>query len=177
MLSPVIGARIPTTGILSFGYKRTEAHTHQGIDLPASKGTAVKAVAAGTVEKAYSSLGPGFSGYGRVVVIREGESGPWFLYAHLDTVLVSVGQKIAKGQKIGTVGRTCFNKSDPTLLCNGNHLHFEVSPRRYPQDSENPRMDPVAWLESGGEGGATVGGAGFTALLALGALWLILRRA
>jgi murein DD-endopeptidase MepM/ murein hydrolase activator NlpD len=169
---PVPGGRIPTSGILSFGYQRTATHTHQGIDIPAPTGTPVLAAEGGTVEQAYSSLGPGFSGYGRVIVIRKGDSGPWLLYAHLDKVLVERGQRIARGQKIGTVGRTCFNKSDPTRQCSGPHLHFEVSARRYPQDSEAPRINPVAWLEGAGP----AGGIGLTTVLALGTLWWIIKR-
>ncbi len=174
MLNPVPGARIPTSGLLSFQYKRSATHTHQGIDIGAPKGTPVKAVSSGTVEWAYSSLGPGFSGYGRVIVIRQGDDGPWFLYAHLDTVLVRPGQRVRKGQKIGTVGKTCFRRSDPRASCGGNHLHFEVSPRRYPQGAENPRTDPVGWLARGGE--MPAGGGGGMLLLGAGLLGWVLWR-
>ena len=81
-------------------------------------------------------------------MIRAGARGPWFLYAHLDRAQVVPGQRIGAGAQIGTVGRTCFRRDDPSALCSGSHLHFEVSPRAYPQDSEAPRLDPVAYLEA-----------------------------
>ncbi len=153
MLRPV-DAGIPTEGNRAFGTQRSATHTHQGIDLVAPRGAPVRAVAGGTVTHASAKLERGFSGYGRHVVVRKGSAGPWFLYAHLDGVRVRPGDTVAQGQTIGTVGNTCFNKSDPGRLCGGKagagyHLHFEVSPRRYPQDSEAPRLDPVAWLSSG----------------------------
>lgn len=150
MRSPIPEAVIPTSGILSFGYQRSATHVHQGIDLPAPLGTLVRSVTGGTVVRTGRSLTSGFSGYGRFVVVQAAEAGPWLLYAHLDEVSVEPGQNVRKGQNLGTVGRTCFDRDDPTRLCSGTHLHFEVSPRSYPQDSEAPRLDPVAWLSGGG---------------------------
>ncbi len=159
-VSPIRNAKLPTSGILSWMYQRSADHNHQGIDIPAPKGTPVYASAAGVVTHAYNALAPGFSGYGRVVVIRNSSSGPWQLYAHLDQVSVSRGQTVKAGQKIGTVGTTCFRDSDPSAEC-GAHLHFEVSPTAYPQPSEAPRMDPIAWLK---------GGFGFFGLLVVGGI-------
>ncbi len=128
-------------------------------------------MAAGVVEKAFSRLGPGFSGHGKVVVIKGG--GLWFLYSHLDRVDVRVGQRVRKGQQIGTVGRTCYKRGDPQRQCSFDHVHFEVSPRRYPQPAEAPRLDPVAWLQGAG-GGAAGGG---LVLLGVGGLgWWLWRR-
>lgn len=144
-------AKLPTSGIRSFGYERTGSHTHQGIDLVAPLGSPVESMARGVVTHASSELAQGFSGYGRHVVVRVGDAGPWLLYAHLDAVLVTPGERVTKGQQIGTVGRTCFDRSDPAKLCSAAHLHFEVSPRAYPQASEAKRMDPIRWLASLGE--------------------------
>lgn len=146
---PVANAALPTAGILSWQFQRSADHRHQGIDLRAPKGTPVYASASGTVEHAHTRLTPGFSGYGRVVVVRTGSAGPWLLYAHLDEVQVGKGDKVKAGQQIGTVGTTCFRDGEPNAQC-APHLHFEVSPTRYPQDSEAPRLDPVAWLQGGG---------------------------
>lgn len=52
---------------------------------------------------------------GRVLHIKH-DSGLISEYGHLDTWLVAKGDKVRKGQKIGTMGRT--GKSS------GNHLHF-----------------------------------------------------
>lgn len=168
MLSPVPGARIPTRGILSYLYQRSPTHKHRGIDLVARRGTPVQAVASGTVTHAFndgSGVHRGFSGYGKVVVVREGSSGPYQLYSHLDNVWVSRGQRVRKGEEIGTVGNTCYRRSDPTAQCQGPHLHFEVSRNPYPQPAEAERIDPVAWLKQ-------QGGWGLGALVALGAgIW------
>lgn len=56
------------------------------------------------------------SGYGRWVVVDHG-NGEKSLYAHLNTVTVTVGQYVDQGAQVGTVGST-GNSSGP-------HLHFE----------------------------------------------------
>lgn len=145
-LIPVQKAHIPQPpSILSFRYQRTPTHQHQGIDLVAPIGTPVYAAEAGVVEEIAYEYRKGFSGYGRVVVVK-GESGRWFLYAHLDDILVGEGDSVLEGQKIATVGNTGFTKDEPERLITGAHLHFEVSPRGYPRDSEAERLDPVAFL-------------------------------
>ena len=174
MLVPVPGVIAPTRGILSFGYRRSPTHTHQGIDLHAPIGTPVYAAASGTVVRAFSNLAPGFSGYGRGVVVDGG--GVWFLYSHMDKVGVRVGQRVAKGSPLGTVGRTCFNKSNPQKLCNRPHVHFEVSPRPYPQGSEMPRLDPAPWLQDVTSGGSGWGLALSVAVGGLGYYWWKRRR-
>ncbi len=151
MIVPVKGARLPTSGILSYLYDRTETHKHRGIDLPAKKGTPVYAAGAGEVEHANREWRPGFTGYGRVVVIRH-DNGTRTLYAHLDRVMVEPGDYLRSGQQLGTVGVTQFSKAGGYVdnVRSGPHLHFEVAPRRYPMGSEAGRLDPVAWLKGGG---------------------------
>jgi murein DD-endopeptidase MepM/ murein hydrolase activator NlpD len=105
----------------------------------------VYAAESGKIEQIAYEYRQGFSGYGRVIVVR-GESGRWFLYAHLNDIFVGEGEHVLEGQKIGTVGNTGFTRDDPERLISGAHLHFEVSPRKYPQDSEAERIDPVAFL-------------------------------
>lgn len=56
-------------------------------------------------------------GYGRYVAIYH-DNGHVTLYAHLHNVNVSVGERVSKGQVIGTVGST-GNSTGP-------HLHFEI---------------------------------------------------
>ena len=56
------------------------------------------------------------SGYGRWVVIDHG-NGEKSLYAHLSSVLVTVGQRVDQGMQIGTLGST-GNSTGP-------HLHYE----------------------------------------------------
>jgi murein DD-endopeptidase MepM/ murein hydrolase activator NlpD len=128
-------------------------------------------VSDGKVVHAATKLSQGYSGYGRVVVIQASDDGPWFLYAHLDQVGVGAGSVVSVGQQIGTVGRTCYSRDDPTRLCAGGaHLHFEASPRPYPQGAEAPRLDPARFV--GTDGGflrPLAFGAGAGAVLALAA--------
>jgi hypothetical protein len=73
----------------------------------------VVASAAGTVTTADTVND---SGYGRWVVIDHG-NGEKTLYAHMQTVLVRVGQRVDQGVQIGTLGTT-GNSTGP-------HLHYE----------------------------------------------------
>jgi murein DD-endopeptidase MepM/ murein hydrolase activator NlpD len=81
----------------------------------------VVAAAAGTVayvfERAVNDDPDGGSGYGNQVRLLH-EHGIFTLYAHLDRVSVRVGQRLAPGQKLGTMGRTG--------LAGDRHLHFSL---------------------------------------------------
>jgi septal ring factor EnvC (AmiA/AmiB activator) len=99
-----------------------------GIGIAAPEGTLVKAVAAGTVALVNESFGT----YGRTVVIQHGGN-DYSIYSSLGKILVAKGTKIAKGQAIGTVG-----KSDPDME---SHLHFEMRPGQR-------AVDPLEWLRS-----------------------------
>lgn len=144
MTWPVPGVKPPTAAKLQWGYQRSPTHVHNGIDVPAREGTPVVAAAAGVVTHAAPQWRQGFSGYGGHVVMAVPSSPPeWHLYAHLAAVDVAPGHRVQAGQRIGTVGRTGGTAADPTaLLGSGAHLHFERSPRAYPQASALPRLDP-----------------------------------
>ncbi|HIZ94703.1 MAG TPA: peptidoglycan DD-metalloendopeptidase family protein [Candidatus Flavonifractor avicola] len=103
-LSSLFGYRIhPITGV---------AHSHTGIDIPASGGTPILAAKSGqVVTSAYHYS------YGTYVVIDHG-NGNSTLYAHMSSRAVSEGQMVTQGQVIGYVGTTGSST--------GNHLHFEV---------------------------------------------------
>ena len=87
--------------------------THKGLDLIAAQGTDVFAAAGGTVSKVVRSR----RGLGNVVEINHG-NGYATRYCLLADIRVSGGQRIRRGQKVGTVG---ISSSYPTP-----HLHFEV---------------------------------------------------
>jgi murein DD-endopeptidase MepM/ murein hydrolase activator NlpD len=93
----------PFTGFTEF---------HKGLDIAATSGKRVEAVAAGLVTWA----GPS-SGYGNMVQIDHG-NGLATRYCHNEKLLVSVGQLVHKGQVIALVGSTGRST--------GPHLHFEV---------------------------------------------------
>ncbi len=91
-------------------YGKTEFHL--GIDLPDAVGSSIWAADGGKVVWA------GFTpSYGNNVRI-EHAGGYSTLYAHLDRILVSVGDKVYQGQEIGKMGSTG--------LSYGSHLHFET---------------------------------------------------
>lgn len=104
-----------------FGLRRFsngKTNFHYGVDLASPKGTTVKSVADGVVKEAYYSTGK--TGYGNNIIIAHNKKYKT-RYAHLNSIKVKVGEKIVKGQKIGTVGNTGHVKGK-----NGFHLHFEV---------------------------------------------------
>lgn len=91
---------------------------HHGIDMAALKGTPVYAAASGIVIEASS-----VRGFGNMVFIGHANNYRT-RYAHLDEILVSVGQKVAQGDLIGRVGSTGSVRSSSGR--DASHLHFEV---------------------------------------------------
>ncbi|MGW0419476.1 aggregation-promoting factor C-terminal-like domain-containing protein [Streptomyces sp. NPDC003015] len=104
---------------------------HTGLDFPAAIGTAVKAVAGGTVSSV-GTAGP----YGNHLEINHG-GGLSSLYAHLSKILVGLNQHVAQGQQIGKVGAT-GNVTGP-------HLHLEAR-------LNGKSVDPMPYLTGGGAG-------------------------
>ena len=70
--------------------------------MSAPRGTPIYAVLDGIVE-VVSNNGPGFRGYGRVIVINHGGR-LWSLYSHNSANYVKVGQRVKQGDKIAAVG-------------------------------------------------------------------------
>lgn len=95
---------------------------HHGIDMAALKGTLVKAPLKGTVLQA------GFStkGYGNSIIIHHAQEKIMTRYAHLDSILVKVGDSLKAGDSIGRVGNTGFVRGMNGDHSNATHLHFEV---------------------------------------------------
>jgi murein DD-endopeptidase MepM/ murein hydrolase activator NlpD len=85
---------------------------HRGVDIASGKGTGILASDSGVVTQAGWS-----GGYGIMVTVDHG-NGFMTRYAHNSSVLVSVGQRVKKGQQIARMGST-GNSTGP-------HLHFEV---------------------------------------------------
>lgn len=92
--------------------RRNRYRIHHGVDIRAPKGSPVLAFKGGTVIRA-SAL----RGYGRTVEIRQYD-GMVARYAHLDKILVTEGEDVSAGTRVGEVGRTGRTT--------GAHLHFEL---------------------------------------------------
>ena len=94
---------------------------HTGVDIANVQGTTIVASASGTVYKVLGGCLVGDDscqgGYGNNIVIQH-ENGYFTRYAHLHEILVSPGQKVKQGEKIGTMGNTGHST--------GTHLHFEI---------------------------------------------------
>lgn len=97
---------------------------HEGLDFTASVGTPIYAAAGGIVTTAEQT-----PDYGKIVKIDHG-SGLETRYAHASFIMVKVGDRVEKGQKIAEVGSTGRST--------GPHLHYEIrldgnalDPRKY----------------------------------------------
>ncbi|HOE39442.1 MAG TPA: M23 family metallopeptidase [Bacteroidales bacterium] len=111
---------------------------HHGIDMVAPTGTPVYASGDGVVEHVEKIR----TGYGNNIVINHGVNGLKSRYAHLYTINVKKGQKVKRGELIGTVGSTGLSTAP--------HLHYEilinnssVNPLRYmiaPNPSEYEQL-------------------------------------
>ncbi|HIX89591.1 MAG TPA: peptidoglycan DD-metalloendopeptidase family protein [Candidatus Agathobaculum pullicola] len=95
------------------GFKWRWGKLHSGVDLAASEGTPVYAADNGKVIVAEDSG----NGYGKYIILDH-QNGYKTLYGHNSQLLVSVGDIVAKGDKIALSGNT-GNSTGP-------HLHFEV---------------------------------------------------
>ncbi|MBE1236734.1 M23 family metallopeptidase [Phaeovibrio sulfidiphilus] len=98
------------------------AARHEGVDMGAPRGTPIAATAPGKVVYA------GWRGrYGRVVDVDHGV-GLLTRYAHMDAITVQMGQKLEKGDVIGTVGSTGRST--------GPHLHYEIRVNGRPRNPQ-----------------------------------------
>lgn len=123
---PVQGEIIERFGRSRHPVYNTEV-VNNGIDIKAPPGAAVRAVESGEV--VYADWN---GGYGQMVILDH-DGGDYSLYAHLNRIDVAIGQRVAKGSTIGTVGET------GSLV--GPKLHFEIR-------KEGKAVDPIGWLRA-----------------------------
>lgn len=121
----------PVSGKIIRGYGK---HTHpkygtvtmnNGVDISASSGAPIVAVAAGTCE-----FVDWIDSFGKCVILNHG-GGYYTLYAHVADTSVSQGQKVGRGQVIASVG--------DTGSLDGYVCHFEIRKAR-------AALDPAEWL-------------------------------
>ncbi|NND07844.1 MAG: M23 family metallopeptidase [Saprospiraceae bacterium] len=95
---------------------------HAGLDFTSPPGTKVRATGDGKIIKIRKEK----SGYGNNITVEHGYGYKSF-YAHLKDIHVKQGQRIKKGEVIGTVGNTGTSTAP--------HLHYEI---RYKGRQINP---------------------------------------
>lgn len=106
--------------------------SHDGIDLAASLGTPIYAVASGVVVEVTEYSGTG--AYPKIRHVDENGEVYYSMYLHqyMNEILVEVGQQVEAGERIGSVGNAGWST--------GPHLHLEI------HDSSDTPIDPMAWL-------------------------------
>lgn len=108
-------------------YPLGSSRPHHGIDIRAHQNWPVISLKNGVVRFA----GP--HGAAGIMVDIEQEDGMMARYAHLNAALVTAGQKVSAGEKIGLVG--CTGRTT------GAHLHFALF------SSKHDPIDPLPYLE------------------------------
>jgi murein DD-endopeptidase MepM/ murein hydrolase activator NlpD len=118
---------MPTQGWLTSAFSSMREHPilhvarpHEGIDVMAPMGSPIEAPAQGVVTEAGWE-----SGYGNTITLDHGY-GLVTKFAHCSKLLVRVGQRVSRGQRIALVGNTG--------LATGPHLHYEVHVNGRPVD-------------------------------------------
>ena len=115
----------PVKGSISSKFGPRGESFHDGVDIEASEGTSIRAIAKGVVM--YSDK---LRGYGNLIIIRHA-GGLVSVYAHNRSNRVREGQAVEQGEMIGEVGST-GRVSAP-------HLHFEIR-------KDNVARDPLYYL-------------------------------
>lgn len=116
------GWPVPNYPRISSHFGQRWGRRHEGIDIPAPRGTPAVAVAAGVVKYSDNRM----RGYGNMIII-EHPGKIYSVYAHNSKNLVRSGQKVKRGQMIAKIGRTGH--------ATGSHLHFEI---RYRDQARDP---------------------------------------
>jgi murein DD-endopeptidase MepM/ murein hydrolase activator NlpD len=131
-LSPRTLEALPVLGRISSTFSLSRRHPilhirrpHLGVDIAAPRGTHITAPAPGRV----TFVGHKF-GFGLVVEIQH-SSAVKTRYAHMRAAVVKEGDRVARGDQIGTVGSSG--------ITTGPHLHYEVLVR-------GKQVDPLRFV-------------------------------
>lgn len=126
----------PSAGYYTSGYGPRWGKSHGGVDIATSGTVPIVAAASGVVSRAYKS-----SSYGNVVFITHYINGQQYttVYAHMrdNSMRVSTGQTVSKGQQIGLMGNTGRST--------GQHLHFELHKGPWTQSKANA-INPTNYI-------------------------------
>ncbi|MFJ7887361.1 M23 family metallopeptidase [Lysinibacillus xylanilyticus] len=136
----------PAECIYTSLYGMRSGSMHYDVDIAnSSSNVPVHASVAGVINKAVGGCSNNGSigntcngGYGNYVIVRHNIDGKTYdtLYAHLQSISVSVGQTVSQGDKIGVMG----NSGSST----GQHVHFEIYEKARVSQSE--AVDPMPYL-------------------------------
>lgn len=109
---PLYGLITSTYGWRTNPFGGSGSESHDGVDIAAPYGTAIRATADGKVEQA------GWNGSYGISVTLYHRDGIETLYGHMSRTIVSAGQTVKKGQVIGYEGATG--------RATGAHCHYQV---------------------------------------------------
>ncbi|MDE2019694.1 MAG: M23 family metallopeptidase [Patescibacteria group bacterium] len=142
--------------VITQGYGRTPYSYmypngwHDGVDIAAVYGAPIYAASTGTVFAVGNQDDYCYHrGFGKYVAVEDNVHKVVQWYAHLGTMDVNVGQSVAKGVRLGTVGATGLET--------GTHLHFSIFDLNgfsmTPRDGCGPEptgkdKDPIPFLEN-----------------------------
>lgn len=116
---------------------------HGGVDLAVEYGTALPAIVSGTITDIGWQGSTPHSGYGQYLEIQDDKTGKHFIYAHLDSVAVSVGTHVNQGDIVAYCGLTGATT--------GPHLHLTVYTNVDAEvESGGDREDPLPYMEAAG---------------------------
>jgi murein DD-endopeptidase MepM/ murein hydrolase activator NlpD len=135
--TPSDSSTYPVDGAHTYGDGFGAGRGHKGQDVMADCGTTLRAVKDVTVRRVATEAAAG-----RYVVLHDSDSGEDYVYMHMSSVGVAVGDTPKAGEKVGEVGQT----GDATAC----HLHFEewTSPGWY---AGGQAKDPLPFLRSLGD--------------------------
>lgn len=134
--NPMPGARVSAAWGPMLNPFTHEKAQHRGVDLVGKPGSEIRAAAAGQVEEATTDYAGG-AAHGTVVILDHGNGIKTF-YSHLDRLDVARGQRVTRGEVVGTQGSTG--------KVTGAHLHFEVWEKG---EFRDPALFVSEWQEEG----------------------------
>ena len=118
---------------ISTGYQYRWGNFHGALDIYVGHGSPIYAANNGTVHAIGTGCVRGDTKCngtrGNYIIINHNAGNYYTQYMHLNTISVKVGQTVARGQKIGTMGNTGNVVPTPSYGSSsraGTHLHFEV---------------------------------------------------
>lgn len=117
LLIPVAGVAASALSDTFTDQRGEGTRLHEAIDIMATRGTPVLAAAGGTVERLFVSAGGG-----NTIYVRSPDRETIHYYAHLASYApdLAEGQRVARGERLGTVGSTGNAAPDAP------HLHFAI---------------------------------------------------